>query len=62
MQLEIDERGPDTDHSWDILLRSIGKVKQLSLYIQQAPELRLEVQSGWGKIKGLVVKQAQDSI
>jgi hypothetical protein len=53
MQLEIEERGPDTDHSWDILLRSIGKVKQLSLYIQQAPELHLEVHSlDGGRLKG----------
>lgn len=66
IQREIDEDETATDHSWDILLSSIGKVKQLSLYIQQAPEPRLEMRSpergeGVVVIEGLVVGNPRPS-
>lgn len=48
---KINEHETATYHSKDILLRSMGKMKQLSLYIQQASEPHLEVHGPDGELQ-----------
>ena len=61
-QPEIDKHGTATNHSCDILLRSIGNVNNYLYIYNNPPNCIQKCTVQIGVTKGLVVKRARDSV